>query len=142
MILADLNVLIYAFRADTARHLPSKAWLDGVVTGDARFGISPLVLSAVARITTDRRVFNPPSSIDDAFGLCDDLLELPHCLVVEPGERHWPIFKRICIHAGIRGGDVSDAWYAALAIEHGCVWITYDRGFAKFPGLHWREPAT
>jgi predicted nucleic acid-binding protein len=36
---------------------------------------------------------------------------------------------------------VTDVWYAALAIEHGCVWITYDHGFARFPQLAWREPA-
>jgi predicted nucleic acid-binding protein len=28
-----------------------------------------------------------------------------------------------------------------LAIEHGCTWITYDRDYARFPDLDWREPA-
>jgi predicted nucleic acid-binding protein len=31
-------------------------------------------------------------------------------------------------------------WYAALAIEHGCTFITFDRDYARFPGLRWREP--
>jgi predicted nucleic acid-binding protein len=34
----------------------------------------------------------------------------------------------------------ADAYFAALAIEHGCEWITADRGFARFPGLRWRHP--
>jgi hypothetical protein len=25
-------------------------------------------------------------------------------------------------------------------MEHGCEWITTDRGFARFPGLKWRSP--
>jgi predicted nucleic acid-binding protein len=35
---------------------------------------------------------------------------------------------------------VPDAYLAALAMEHGCEWITTDRGFARFPGLKWRSP--
>ena len=35
---------------------------------------------------------------------------------------------------------VTDAWYAALAIEWGCEWITFDRDYARFPGLKWRTP--
>jgi len=33
-----------------------------------------------------------------------------------------------------------DAWFAALAIESGCEWITPDRDYARFPGLRWRTP--
>ncbi len=140
MILPDVNVLIYAFRSDSPRHAVCRSWLAGVVSGDARFGLSPLALNAVVRITTDPRVFQPPSGIDDAFGFCDDLLEQPHCQIVEPGERHWGIFKRLCIETGTRGSRVTDAWFAALAIEWGCEWITFDRDFARFPGLKWRAP--
>jgi predicted nucleic acid-binding protein len=57
MILPDVNVLIYAFRTDNDHHAVCRAWLEAVVSGDARFGISPPVLSAVVRITTDRRIY-------------------------------------------------------------------------------------
>jgi hypothetical protein len=43
------------------------------------------------------------------------------------GSRHWTIFMRICLESGVRGPWVSEAWFAALAIEHGCTWISYDR---------------
>jgi predicted nucleic acid-binding protein len=46
----------------------------------------------------------------------------------------------MCIAASVRGARVSDAWFAALAIEGACTWITYDRDYARFPGLEWREP--
>jgi len=52
-----------------------------------------------------------------------------------PGERHWDIFRDLCVATGTRGGDTTDAWYAALAIEWGCEWVTFDRDFLKFPGL-------
>jgi toxin-antitoxin system PIN domain toxin len=141
VILADVDVLIYAFRKDSPRHAICKSWLDAVVCGDAQFGVSPLVLSAVTRIVTNPRIFVQPSSVEEVFAYCDNLLSQPHCEVVRPGDRHWAIFERLCVEAGIRGPRVADAWFAALAIERGCTWITFDRDYARFPSLDWREPA-
>jgi uncharacterized protein len=141
MILPDVNVLIFAFRGDSVRHAVCKPWLDRVIGGEARFGVSPLALSAVARIVTNPRIYKEPDSIEQVFAFCDNLLGQPHCEIVEPGDRHWALFKRLCVDAGVRGPVVADAWYAALAIERGCTWITYDRDYARFPGLDWCEPA-
>jgi toxin-antitoxin system PIN domain toxin len=141
MILPDVNVLIYALRRDLPQHRVCRHWLASVVSGDERFGISPLVLSALVRITTNPRTFRMPSSIDEAFGFCEDLLGQPHCQVVDPGERHWKIFKRLCVETDTRGSRVTDVWFAALAIEWGCEWITFDRDYARFPGLRWGVPS-
>jgi toxin-antitoxin system PIN domain toxin len=135
MILPDVNLLIYAFRPDVPHHSVSRAWLRSVVAGDAKFALSKMALSALIRVTTNRRSYRIPSSIDEAFAFCDDLLAQPHCQLVEPGERHWEIFRRLCVAAGLRGPDVTDVWYAALAIEWGCEWVTFDRGFAGIPEL-------
>jgi toxin-antitoxin system PIN domain toxin len=142
VILADVNVLVYAFRKDTAQHRVCKPWLDSVIAGDAQFGLSPLVLSAVARIATNAKIFRQPSLMEEVFAYGDNLMSQPHCELVRPGDRHWEIFKRLCLETGTRGPRVTDAWFAALAIEHACTWITYDRDYARFPDLDWREPAT
>jgi uncharacterized protein len=135
VILPDVNVLIYAFRTDDPLHGISRAWLNEVVTSDSRFAISKLALSAVVRITTDPRGHRNAASLTEAFGFCDDLLAQPYCEVIEPGERHWDIFQRLCIETSTRGRVVTDAWYAALAIEWGCEWVTFDRDFRRFPDL-------
>jgi uncharacterized protein len=140
VILPDVNVLIYAFRRDVPQHRICRPWLAAVVKGDARFGLSPTVLSAVVRITTNPRAFRTPSAIEEAFGFCEDLLAQPHCQSVEPGDHHWGIFRRLCIETDTRGSRVTDAWLAALAIEWGCEWITLDRDFARFRGLKWQVP--
>jgi toxin-antitoxin system PIN domain toxin len=101
-----------------------------------------LVLAAVVRITTNPRAYRMPSTLDEAFSFCEYLREQPNCQIVEPGERHWGIFKRLCTDTDTRGSRVTDAWFAALAIEWGCEWITLDRDFARFPGLRWRALAT
>jgi uncharacterized protein len=59
---------------------------------------------------------------------------------VEPGPRHWQIFKRLCIETGVKGNLVPDAHLAALAIESGCEWMSTDRDFSRFKGLRWRAP--
>lgn len=137
MILPDVNVLIYAFREDVPQHASCKRWLDAVILGDARFGLSPLALGAVIRITTQHRFHDDPSTGERAFAFCDNLLGQPHCHIVEPGSRHWSIFRRLCLDTRTTGPRKSDAWFAALAIEAGCTWITLDRDFARFPGLRW-----
>jgi toxin-antitoxin system PIN domain toxin len=135
VILPDVNVLIYAFRTDAPLHAVARPWLNDVVTGDSRFALSKLTLSAVVRITTDQRGQQNPASLEEAFGFCDDLLRQPHCDLVEPGARHWDIFQQLCITTNTRGRNVSDTWYAALAIEWGCEWVTFDRDFLRYPGL-------
>ncbi|MGB5424054.1 MAG: type II toxin-antitoxin system VapC family toxin [Desulfobacterales bacterium] len=141
MILPDVNILVHAFRADSSEHEICRTWLDGVVNGDTRYGMAPQVLSGVIRITTHPKVFVVPSSLDEVIGFCDILLAQPNCVAVEPGERHWVIFKRLCTEADARGNLVPDAWFAALAIESGSEWVTLDRDYARFPGLQWHVPA-
>jgi uncharacterized protein len=140
MILPDVNVLVYAFREGVPQHPLCRAWLNGVMTGNERFAISPVALSAVVRVVTHPRIYRDPSALAEAFQFCSQVRNQPHCQIVEPGERHWDIFTRLCLDTDTRGSDVTDAWFAALAIEWGCEWITLDRGFARYPGLKWRAP--
>lgn len=39
-----------------------------------------------------------------------------------------------------RGPLLMDAHIAALTVEHGAKLATTDRGFARFPGLRFRDP--
>jgi toxin-antitoxin system PIN domain toxin len=140
VILADVNVLVYAFRPDSSEHARCRAWLEGVVGGPEAFGVSPQVLSSVIRICTNPRAFARPSLLEVVMAFCRGLLEEPHARLVSPGDRHWDIFEDLCRRSAARGNLVPDAWFAALAIESGCEWITLDRDFARFPGLRWRTP--
>ena len=140
MILPDVNVLIYAYRTDAQYHPLCKHWLEEATSGDTSFAVSRLALSAVVRIVTNRRAFARPDEPRDAFRYCNALLARPNCVIVEPGERHWSIFERLCVEGDVRGPRVTDAYFAALAIEWGCEWITLDRDYARFPGLKWSAP--
>ena len=140
MILADVNVLVNAFRADAIQHVACRNWLMSVVNGQDRFGMSPQVLGSVVRIATHPKIFRTPSSTREVVRFCQHLLDAPRCAVVTPREGHWARFSRLCRETAARGNLVSDAWFAALAIESGCEWITLDRDYRQFPGLRWRAP--
>ena len=140
MILVDVNVLVYAFRADADRHQEYRRWLLAALNGTSVFGMSEQVLSAVVRLTTHSRVFRAPSTVAQAFAYTDALRAHPLCRLIRPGERHWAVFRSLCMQANAKGNLVADAWYAALAIESGCTWITTDRDYARFPGLIWTDP--
>jgi toxin-antitoxin system PIN domain toxin len=142
MILPDVNVLVNALRSDATDHRLCRSWLDGVVNGESRYGMSPQVLAAVVRVATHTRVFKQPSTLKEALGFADVLLGQSHCVVVQPGESHWEIFDRLCREADARGNLVADAWFAAMAIEAGCEWVTLDRDYARFRGLKWSVPAS
>jgi len=140
VILPDVNVLVCSFNEDAPDHESYSRWLAETVGGPAAFGMSELVLSAVVRIATNPRILERPAPVDRALDFTAALLAAPACVRVLPGPRHWSIFSSLCLMAGARGGGVTDAYLAALAIESGSEWITADRGFARFPGLSWRHP--
>jgi toxin-antitoxin system PIN domain toxin len=140
MVLIDVNVLVYAHRADAPEHSRYRRWLSEVMRSDAAYGTSELVLSGFLRVVTHPRVFRDPTPLDTALDFAAGIRDHPNSVAVSPGERHWDIFARLCRVATVRGSLVPDAYLAALAIESGAEWITTDRDYARFPGLRWRHP--
>ena len=140
MVLADVNVLVYAHREDVPRHHEYLRWLDDVQNSDSAFGVSDLVLSGFLRIVTHPRVFRDPTPLDRALDFAAAIRDHPHAIAVVPGERHWDIFQRLCQAAHAKGNLIADEYLAALAIEAGVDWVTTDRDYARFPGLRWRHP--
>lgn len=140
MKLADVNVLVGAFRTDSSHHERCRSWLKSTVNAPASFGLAAQVLSGVIRVTTHPKVFVNPSPIDESIRFANFLLGRPNAIVVSPGERHWTIFTDLCRSGGIQGNLVPDAWFAALAMESGCEWVTLNGDFARFEGLSWSAP--
>ena len=139
MILADVNALIHAFREDSALYPIYRPWLRSVIYGNAVFAVSPQVLSSVLRISTNRRIFAEPNSLEEVIAFAETLMSRSNCRIIQPATRHWAIFCELCRQTSATGDLIPDAWLAALAIEHDCELISEDRGFAVFPGLRWRS---
>jgi hypothetical protein len=140
MILPDVNILVYAHREDAPNHQLYYEWLKNSLESDQAFGMADLVLSGFLRVVTHPRVFNPPSTLDQATAFIDEIRNQPNCVPIQPGPRHWAIFVQLCKAANVKGNLVPDAYLAAMAIESGCEWITTDKDYSRFPQLRWRHP--
>ena len=88
-MLPDVNILVHAFRSDASHHRACRKWLEGLVNGEASYGLASQVLSGTIRITTHPKVFVEPSSLEEVLGFCKLLLVQPHCVLIQAGPRHW-----------------------------------------------------
>jgi toxin-antitoxin system PIN domain toxin len=140
MLLADVNIFLYARRRESPRHDEHRMWLEAALSGPEPFGVSELVLSSFVRIVTNHRVYKEPTAPDTALEFCDVVLGAPAAVPVRPGPRHWTIFRDLVAQVGARANVVPDAFHAALAIENAATWVTTDSGFGRFPYLTWRRP--
>ncbi len=52
MVLADVNVLVAAYRDDAPDHDSCRSWLESVLRRDEAFAVSDLVLSGFLRVVT------------------------------------------------------------------------------------------
>lgn len=136
----DVNVLVYGHREGLHQHAAAASWLTDLATSPRAFAMSELVVAGFLRVVTNPRVFSSPSTTDEAIAFLDELITRPTCRLVRPGPRHLGIFLGLCRDHRLAGALVADAHHAALAIEHGCTWVSYDTDFARFPALDWRMP--
>ncbi|MEM8739592.1 MAG: type II toxin-antitoxin system VapC family toxin [Planctomycetota bacterium] len=148
MKLFDANVLIDAYHPaprnsetpENPRHEQARRWLEAEINRSEPFGMAELVLSGFLGIVTSSKIFTPPVSTDAAIVEIDRLRKRPNCVMIRPGPRHYDIFTNLCRQGNAKGKLIADAYLAPLAVEHGCQWVSYDRDFARFPGLTWIDP--
>jgi toxin-antitoxin system PIN domain toxin len=140
MIVVDANLLIYAVNEDAPGHKEAKSWLESTVAGAETVGLPWIVLLAFLRLTTRPGLFEKPLSAGAAFGVVDAWLQQPSVTVPEPTPRHLQTMRDLIAPLGTGGNLVSDAYLAALAIEHGAELCSTDHDFARFRRLRWRNP--
>jgi hypothetical protein len=143
MLMPDINVLVYAHRADEKVHQPYLRWLTGVVNGREPFAVSVLVAVGFVRVVTNARIYPLPTPLPTALAVIDQLVAHPRCRVVAPSSQHWRQVADLCRSTGASGKLVADAQHAAIAIAEGCTWVTGDADFGAFAphGLRWEHLA-
>jgi uncharacterized protein len=140
MILVDANLLLYAYDPSSPQHVAARNWLEATLSKSGLVGFSWVTLLAFLRIGTNPRALEHPLSVAEAEGIVSEWLERPTITVLNPGDRHWDILRKLLTKGQVRGPLVTDAHLAALAIEHGAILATTDRDFARFPGLKFFNP--
>jgi len=139
--LLDVNVVVGAAREDHAAWPVARPWLEGLRASGEAFGVPDAVWGSFIRMTTNRRVFPAPSSLEEAFRFVHAVSAQPGYVPVRPGPRHLELLERLCLEGDATGDLVPDAQLAALAVEHAAELVSFDRDFARFPGLRWTRPS-
>jgi toxin-antitoxin system PIN domain toxin len=140
MILLDVNVLVAAHRADHPHHELVGPWFADLTSGDEPFWVPDDVWASFVRISTNRRIFDVSTPIDDAFAFLAAVRDQPNHLSLVPTERHLDLFEDLCRDYDATGDLTADAYVAALALDHGCEVVSLDRDFARFERVTWRRP--
>lgn len=140
MKLLDANILLYAYDADSSHHAACRDWLTQVLSDEEPVGLPWQTVLAFIRIATNPRAVKTPLSIVQACAIVDAWMQRPQVVVVEAGERFWPILREQLTQAKVTGPLVTDASLAAFAIEQGATLCSTDRDFLRFPLLKRFDP--
>ncbi|MBL8924453.1 MAG: PIN domain-containing protein [Myxococcaceae bacterium] len=141
MIAIDTNVLVYAHRLEAAEHRVAVRLLEGLANGDDAWGLPWPCAYEFLRVVTHPRVFERPSTTDEALSLLEDVLDSPTVQLLGEGLSHRH-FLRQALHASQATGNLMhDAHLAALLVEHGVSrFLTSDADFARFRGFEVKNP--
>jgi uncharacterized protein len=138
MIIPDTNLLVYSVNGNVEQHKLAHQTLDGSLSSGQAVGFTWGALLGFVRVSTHRSILAKPLSVSKAFDIVELWLSASGAVILEPTEDHGKVVRRILESTGTTGNLASDAHLAAIAIEHHAEILTFDRDFARFPGLKWR----
>jgi toxin-antitoxin system PIN domain toxin len=140
VILVDANILLYAEDKLSPQHEAARTWWDAQLSGSSPVCLCWTVISVFIRIASNSRVFENPLSVAQTIKRVQSWLDQPCVRLIEPTDRHWPVFQLMLTEGQALGNLVMDAHFAALAVQHGCELMSTDMDFARFPRLKWANP--
>lgn len=142
MILPDVNVLVFAYREEASDHERYASWLAELVAGADELALVESTLLGFVRIVTNPRIMGDPAPTTDALAFVAALRGAKRARWLSPTKSVWlRLMSIVAEDPQVRANLVPDAWLAALALAHGSQLATADRGFARFEGLDWFDPA-
>jgi hypothetical protein len=139
MKLWEVNLWVYAFRADSPLHGKARASMQASLDRREGFVFNPGIAASFLRLVTNPRIFAIPSELSEAWLFVDTLESHPASFHAELDAMAFGVFKHLCLASNAVGNYVPDALLAALAIRHGATLVSADRGFERFSGLRF-EP--
>lgn len=140
MIIPDVNLLLYAEIDAFPQHGAARTWWEELLNGERAVGIAPVALFGFLRISTNRRVFSTPLTIENAIERVERWLEQPNVNALVPGSEHLTLAFRLLRQLGTAGNLTSDVQIAAHALEHNGEVHSNDTDFARFDRLRWVNP--
>ncbi len=141
MLALDTNILVYAHRRGTLYHVKAYRLLETLAQGHEPYALFWPSLYEFIRVVTHHRIFDPPSTREEALEAVAQFLAPPAARALSEGTHHAEMLRRILNESPVSGNLVHDAHLVALALEHGVHEIlTADADFSRFPQISSRNP--
>ncbi|OBF15729.1 TA system VapC family ribonuclease toxin [Mycobacterium sp. ACS4331] len=133
MIAVDTNLLVYAHRRDAEFHSAASRSVKELAEGRAPWAIPWPCLHEFFAICTHPKIFDPPSTVDQAVTQIDAWLGSPSVVLLAETGEHWDTLRHLLTAGRVVGPLVHDARIAALCATHGVreLWSA-DRDFSRF----------
>ncbi|HZB51732.1 MAG TPA: TA system VapC family ribonuclease toxin [Mycobacteriales bacterium] len=141
MIAVDTNVLVHAHRRDSPFFDPARSALAELAEGGGRWAIPWPVVAEFVCVTTHPKLFDRPSTPDQAVRQIDAWAQSPGLTLLGETATSWSLLRGALVAGRITGPVVYDARTAAICLAHGVreLW-TADRDYGRFPALRVRNP--
>lgn len=140
MILPDINLLVYAHNEASRFHPAALRWWLDLMRGGRPVGLAWASVMGFVRIVTHPGIQSAPLRVEDALVITDSWFTRSNVQLLQPGTRHYGIFRSLLREVGTGANLVTDAHLAALAIEYQGELHSNDADFGRFPGLRWVNP--
>ena len=141
MIAVDTQILVYAHRADAPPHAAARSAIEGLATGRPAWALPSQVLHEFLGVVTHTRIYDPPSTTEQAWSQIHAWLASPSVVVIGEQPGHLETLERLVRAGRVNGPRIHDARVAAICIDNGVreLWSA-DRDFRRFKELRTRNP--
>ena len=133
---AGRSYLIHVHRVESEWHEAAVARLVALGEGAERCALPVFCVTEFMRVVTHKRVFNPPSTVEQAADFIDTVVASPSCEIARPGAGFLEWLLTTAREADSHGNLMFDAQIAAVCREHGIERVlTNDSDFERFGAL-------
>lgn len=141
MIAIDTNLLVYAHRAGSPEHGPSRRAIERASRDARGFGVALPSVVEFWSIVTHPASQGGPSTASQAAGFLRALVDDASCRLWQPREGFADRLLRAARELKVFGPRIFDLQIALAAIENGAreIW-THDQSFLSVPGLRVHDP--
>jgi len=140
VIIPDVNLLVYAHLRAFREHPKARVWWERVLGGKVSVGLAAPALFGFIRLVTNRRIHEPPLSVEAALTEVDHWFARPQVQFLLPGPKHLQLAFGLLREAGAAANLTTDVQLAAHALENHAELHSADTDFGRFAGLRWVNP--
>lgn len=136
MTAVDTNILVYAHRQDSPHHRAAARALKELAEGIAPWAVPWPCVHEFLSITTNPRIFKPPSPAEVAIRQVEAWMESPSLQLIGESGRYWPELRATFLNGKLQGAQIHDARIHAICRANGVreLWSA-DRDFSRMRGL-------